>query len=244
SNAAILTVSAAPVAPSITAQPTSQTITAGQTATFSVTATGTAPLSYQWRKSGTPITGATSSSYTTPAETTADTGAQFTVAVSNTAGSVTSSAAILTVNAATLVLNVSPTSLSFGSIDTDANSTLSATLTNSGNSNVTISGVGTSGAGFSANNVSSGTILAPGQSAVLNVTFAPTATGSVTGGVTVASNATNSPATISMTGIGVQSNFSTWVSSSLNRVGKTDVPGTLSSIALTGARGETVDTQV
>src|SRR6266446_5072713 len=44
--------SAAAVAPSITAQPASQTVTAGQTATFSVTASGTAPLTYQWKKNG------------------------------------------------------------------------------------------------------------------------------------------------------------------------------------------------
>src|SRR5207245_1341094 len=63
-------------------------------------ASGTAPLSYQWRKNGTAISGATSASYTTPATTTADNGAQFTVVVSNSAGSVTSNAATLTVNAA------------------------------------------------------------------------------------------------------------------------------------------------
>ena len=88
SNAATLTVNAAPVAPSITTQPASQTVTAGQTATFSVTATGTAPLSYQWSKNGAAISGATSSSYTTPATTTADNGAQFTVVVSNSVGNV------------------------------------------------------------------------------------------------------------------------------------------------------------
>ena len=54
---------------SITTQPASQTVTAGQTATFTVTATGTAPLSYQWQKNGAAISGATSSSYTTPATT-------------------------------------------------------------------------------------------------------------------------------------------------------------------------------
>jgi putative Ig domain-containing protein/malectin (di-glucose binding ER protein)/ASPM-SPD-2-Hydin domain-containing protein/Ig-like domain-containing protein len=88
-----------PLTPSITTQPTSQTVTAGQTATFSVTSSGAAPLSYQWRKNGTSISGATSSSYTTPSETTSDGGAQFTVVVSNSAGSVTSNAAILTVSA-------------------------------------------------------------------------------------------------------------------------------------------------
>ena len=99
SNAATLTVNPDPVAPSITAQPASQTINAGQTATFSVTATGTPPLSYQWQKNGAAIAGATSSSYTTPAETASDNGAQFSVVVSNSAGTVTSNAAILTVNA-------------------------------------------------------------------------------------------------------------------------------------------------
>src|SRR2546423_13196623 len=88
-----------PVGPLITTQPASQTVTAGQTATFTVGATGPAPLSYQWRKSGTAISGATAPTYTTPATTSADSGSQFTVVVSNTAGSVTSNAATLTVNA-------------------------------------------------------------------------------------------------------------------------------------------------
>src|SRR5207302_2586989 len=67
SNNATLTVNqAAPVAPSITTQPISQTVTAGQTATFSVLATGTASLSYQWRKSGTNITGAKANYSHTP----------------------------------------------------------------------------------------------------------------------------------------------------------------------------------
>jgi Bacterial Ig domain/Immunoglobulin I-set domain len=98
SNAATLTVSAGAVAPSITTQPASQTVTAGQTATFSVTATGTAPLSYQWSKNGTAIAGATAASYTTPATANTDNGAQFVVVVSNTAGSKTSNAATLTVS--------------------------------------------------------------------------------------------------------------------------------------------------
>ena len=97
-NAATLTVNAAPVAPSITTQPTSQTVTAGQTASFSVAATGTAPLSYQWKKNGTAVAGATSSGYTTPATTNSDNGAQFAVLVSNAAGSATSNVATLTVN--------------------------------------------------------------------------------------------------------------------------------------------------
>ncbi len=201
SNAATLTVIAPP---SITTQPASQTVIAGQTATFSVVAAGTAPLNYQWLKNGTAISGATSSSYTTPATTTADNGAQFTVTVTNTAGNITSNPATLTVNAATFVLNANPTSLSFGNVTTGTSSALPVTLTNAGNSNVTISNVTISGAGFTASGVSAGQILAPSQTATLNVTFAPSSTGTVNGSVSVASNATNSPAVISFSGTGVQ----------------------------------------
>src|SRR5271169_2921316 len=100
SNAARLTVNPAPIPPSITQQPSNQTVTVGQTATFAVVATGTPPLIYQWQKGTTPITGATSASYTTGATASADTGSQFKVVVSNSAGSQTSNAATLTVNAA------------------------------------------------------------------------------------------------------------------------------------------------
>src|SRR6266480_3631394 len=100
SNAVTLMVNAAAAAPSITTQPVNQTVTVGQTATFTVVATGTAPLSYQWQKNTTAISGATSASYTTPATTSADNSAKFVVVVSNTAGSVTSNAATLTVNSA------------------------------------------------------------------------------------------------------------------------------------------------
>jgi Immunoglobulin domain/Immunoglobulin I-set domain len=100
SSSATLTVNAAAVAPSITNQPANQTITAGQTATFSVAASGTAPLTYQWQLNGSPISGATSSSYTTATEATSGSGSQFSVMVSNSVGNVTSSSATLTVNAA------------------------------------------------------------------------------------------------------------------------------------------------
>ena len=74
STKATLTVTAATVAPTITTQPVNQTVTAGQTATFRVAAGGTAPLSYQWQKNGANIAGANSSSYTTPATATTDSG--------------------------------------------------------------------------------------------------------------------------------------------------------------------------
>jgi Immunoglobulin domain len=82
--------------PTITAQPMSQTVAVGQTATFSVTATGDAPLSYKWQENGATISGATSSSYTTQPTTAGDNGDTFSVTVSNPAGSRTSNTATLT----------------------------------------------------------------------------------------------------------------------------------------------------
>ncbi|MBI5426557.1 MAG: immunoglobulin domain-containing protein [Opitutae bacterium] len=97
SNAATLTVNPAATAPTITAQPQSATVTTGGSASFSVTATGTPAPTYQWLKNSTAINGATSATYTISSATTADAGS-YTVTVTNSAGSVTSSAATLTVN--------------------------------------------------------------------------------------------------------------------------------------------------
>ncbi len=91
-----------PVAPYINTQPANQTVTAGQTATFSVVAAGTPPLNYQWQKNGADINGATASSYTTPVTTAANSGEMFRVVVSNSAGNVTSNSATLTVNPGTV----------------------------------------------------------------------------------------------------------------------------------------------
>ncbi len=83
--------------PALAAQPVSQTIIVGQSATFTVSAAGTAPFSYQWYLGGVAISGATSSSYTTPATTTLG-NVVYTVQVTNVAGTVTSAAATLTAN--------------------------------------------------------------------------------------------------------------------------------------------------
>jgi putative cofactor-binding repeat protein len=84
-------------APAINTEPSSQEVTAGQTATFMVAATGTTPLTYQWQSNGVNISGANSSTYTTPVTTGEDDQTQVSVVVSNPLGSVVS-AATLTVN--------------------------------------------------------------------------------------------------------------------------------------------------
>jgi Abnormal spindle-like microcephaly-assoc'd, ASPM-SPD-2-Hydin len=105
--------------------------------------------------------------------------------------------------AAAQTLSANPTSLSFGTQTVNTSSSQTSTLTNTGNANVTISGVTTTGAGFSTSGVANGTILTPGQTATLTVTFDPTTTGAVTGAsVSVASNATNTPTTVSLAGTG------------------------------------------
>ncbi|MCX8520925.1 MAG: immunoglobulin domain-containing protein, partial [Rhodoferax sp.] len=95
-------------APAISIQPTDQAVTAGQSATFSITASGTGPLTYQWQKNGTDISGATDSTYSIPTTSLGDTGAVFTVVVSNSAGTVTSNPATLTVSE-NAVAGVAPT---------------------------------------------------------------------------------------------------------------------------------------
>jgi len=344
SNSALLTVTAPIIAPAITLQPLAQSVTAGKAATFSVAATGTAPITYQWNRNGSPIIGATSSLYTTALTAASDNGSQFTVRVSNSAGNVVSIPVTLTVKAvsllpgcllsagtwvstpltqvqtsnfriqfditpgaaytalaaavrfnvagmidarnggsfvaataipytagtayhfildvnvgthtynayvmlgsvqatigtnlafrteqaavsslaylngftvtgsdticnavtttstaATLLLNSSVSSLNFGSVNVSSSSTQNITMTNAGNSSVTIAQVMVAGAGFNTTGAS-GIILAPGQTTTLTSTFAPSASGAATGKITVSSNATNSPASIALSGMGV-----------------------------------------
>jgi glucose/arabinose dehydrogenase len=84
-------------APVVTTPPASQTVALDDPVTFSVTASGTAPLSYQWQRNGTDIGGATASTYSIAMATMMDNTARFRVRVTNTFGSVTSAEAILTV---------------------------------------------------------------------------------------------------------------------------------------------------
>ena len=92
------------ISPNITLHPASQTVTAGRRAVFSVSAYGTQPLAYQWRRNGINIAGANSASYTLTTARLTDDGAQFSCLVSNSFGSATSNSATLSVTT-----NVAPT---------------------------------------------------------------------------------------------------------------------------------------
>jgi hypothetical protein len=118
SSAASLTLVATVTAPAITNQPSSASVTAGNAINFSVAASGTSPFTYQWRKDGSPISGATAATYTIPSAATTDAGS-YAVTVTNSAGSATSSAAVLTVNvpaqAPTITAQLSATTVIAGS---------------------------------------------------------------------------------------------------------------------------------
>ena len=105
SNGALLTVNDAPTTPSITTQPKSQSVTAGQSVTFSVAAIGTPPLSYQWKRNGALLAGDTASSFTISAVAVSDTGS-YTLTVTNNAGNAVSIPAVLTVTQAPVAPNI------------------------------------------------------------------------------------------------------------------------------------------
>ena len=84
-------------APAITTQPANASVVIGNPATFTVVASGTAPLSYQWEKNGKAVTGATTANYTVAAATLGDNGSMYDVMVNNAAGSTKSDVATLTV---------------------------------------------------------------------------------------------------------------------------------------------------
>ena len=111
SNAAVLTVNSAPLPPLITGQPLPKSVNAGATATFAIVAVSQGgTLSYQWRRNGTAIGGATGTTYTTPATVASDNGSAFSVVVTSSNGTAaTSNGAILTVgNVAPLAISNQP----------------------------------------------------------------------------------------------------------------------------------------
>jgi hypothetical protein len=101
-----------------------------------------------------------------------------------------------------LQLSAFPSTLNFGSLTTGASATQSVTLTNSGNSSVSLSQISVNGAGFSGTGMALPLTLAAGQATSFSATFAPTASGNFSGSASIISNATNSPLAVSLSGSG------------------------------------------
>jgi phosphatidylinositol-3-phosphatase len=96
SNPVNITVTLVAVPPTITTQPVDAAVTVGETASFYVVASGTSPLTFRWQENVADIPGAESAVFVTPPTTLTDNGATFRVIVTNSAGSVASNSATLT----------------------------------------------------------------------------------------------------------------------------------------------------
>jgi Abnormal spindle-like microcephaly-assoc'd, ASPM-SPD-2-Hydin/Protein of unknown function (DUF1573) len=206
----------------------SQTITISNPGSASLTVSSIAPTTPGYSISGvsTPLTipsnGTASFSvrFTPPAAGT-DPG---TISVTSNAPSSPNSIPVSgTATAATApAISVIPGSLAFGSVTVGTSGTQSVTIQNTGAANLTISSAAASGAGYT---VSGGTLapVAPGSSASLTVTFAPSAAGSVQGSLSIGSNASNSPTPVSLSGSGVGAVPGLSVSSSVVAFGNVTV---------------------
>jgi len=99
----------------------------------------------------------------------------------------------------------SPASLNFGSVQLGSNQTLPETLTNTSGSTVTVTQVNPTGTGFSVNGLTLPLILTAGQSQPFSVSFSPSSAGTGSGNLTIISNASNSPLSVSLSGSGLAS---------------------------------------
>ena len=159
SNGAVLTVTTSS-APSISVQPEGHTLAAGSSVVFGVTASG-GGLSYQWKKNGTPVGGATSAQYLLSNATGGDAGS-YTVTVSNGSGSVTSNAAVLNVVTSSdpgRLTNVSVRIVSGTGADTLFMGFVTGGAGTSGGKQLLIRGIGPTLGGFGVPNVMTDPIL-------------------------------------------------------------------------------------
>jgi len=105
-------------------------------------------------------------------------------------------------------LALSNTSVSFGNVAVGSRGTITVTLTNSGNADLTISSIAVTGSAFSLNGMTFPATVSAGNSSTLTVAFSPTSEGTITGSLSISSNASSTPVSVSLSGIGMQTGFS------------------------------------
>jgi hypothetical protein len=191
----------------VTGSTNSQTIQLKNSGTASLTVSQVAATGSGFSVSGVsvPLTlapGASSTFNVQYAPTTAGAVNGSVTIVSNAPNSPSTVSLSGTGTAATYTLSVNPASLSFGSVNNGSTASQTFSVTNTGNSNVAISGMSATGAGFSISSGSSTVTLSPNQSTSVSVQFAPTVAGSANGSVTIASNGTGSNS-VALSGTGV-----------------------------------------
>lgn len=177
--------------PSVTTPPASLSLNPGQSGTLSVVAAGTAPLTYQWKKDGTAVTGATGASYTIASAQTSDAGS-YTTTITNAYGNVTSSAATVTVTSSPIAAAIfrQPASLTV-TAGQDATFSVGAygsspvaylwkkdgnTITSATNATLTVAATTATDAGSYTVTVSNGTGTVTSSAAVLTVNTKPAIT--------------------------------------------------------------------
>ncbi|HXO88801.1 MAG TPA: choice-of-anchor D domain-containing protein [Candidatus Acidoferrales bacterium] len=212
-----LVINGSGVQPSVSAVPTSASfgsvpVGASTSQTIQLKNAGTTPLTISAATAS--GTGFSVSGLTLPVALSAGTAATLTIKFSPKSAGAVSGAATVTGSSSvsvpisgtgvsdTTTLSASATTENFGNVTVGSSATATVNLKNTGNSAVTISTVSSAGTGVSASGAAE-VILSPGQATALSVKFAPTKAGAVTGSVTVASNASNSPVTIAVSGDGV-----------------------------------------
>src|SRR6266699_1262139 len=99
-------------------------------------------------------------------------------------------------------LSSSPTNINFGSVAVASSATQSVTFTNSGTASVTVSQASISGTAFTITKGTPLSSIAAGQSATLQIQFAPSSSGNLSGSLTITSDANNSPTTVALSGMG------------------------------------------
>jgi hypothetical protein len=192
-------------------------VTVGNQQSISETVTNTGATSVTISQVAISGTGFSLSGITTPATVNAGQSTTFTVTFTPQTAGAASGKVTLTSNAPNSTLTISlsgtgitpgqlagsPSSEAFGSVMVGSQQTASEKITNTGGTSVTISQAAVSGTGFSLSGLATPTTLAAGQSATFTVAFAPQATGSASGAVTVTSNGTNPTLTIPLSGTGI-----------------------------------------
>jgi len=233
--------------PALTANPTSLafgSINAGTSSSKTVTITNSGNVSVTI--SGVTVSGKdfTESGLTTPLTLTPGQSATLNVSFSpaaseNVTGNITVStsqgaSAVVAVSGTGLqpALTITPASTSFGNVTVGVSSTQTMQLTNSGTGTLSITQATVSGSGFSLGTLALPISLAAGQSSSFNVVFLPQSAGAVSGSVTIASNAPNSPATVPLSGTGVAATLTLSFSTSSVAFGNVNA-GSSSSLPVT-----------
>jgi len=105
-------------------------------------------------------------------------------------------------------ISASPAPMAFGSVAVGSYVTSPLTITNTGSANLAISSVTESGSSFIWSGLTTPATLTPGQKANLTIEFQPKSAGSLSGSMSFASNAANSPLIVSLSGTGTSASYS------------------------------------